>query len=76
MYMLSYTNTTFTLQIELNHARPEPNRTEPNHAGPVWPGMVWLGVYSHLYHPRLKNATYISPTSQNEVINIIGHDII
>ena len=33
-------------------------------------------LHSHLHHPRLRNATYISPTSQNEIINIIGHDII
>ena len=33
-------------------------------------------MHSHLHHPRLRNATYISPTSQNEIINIIGHDII
>ena len=33
-------------------------------------------LHSHLHHPRLRNATYISPTSQNEIINIISHDII
>ena len=33
-------------------------------------------LHSHLHRPRLRNATYISPTTQNEVINIIGHDVI
>ncbi len=30
----------------------------------------------HLYHPLSKNATYISPQSQNDIINVIGYDII
>ncbi len=30
----------------------------------------------HLYHPQSKNATYISPQSQNDIINDIGYDII
>lgn len=30
----------------------------------------------HLSNPRAKNATYISPKSQNELINVIGYDII
>ena len=31
---------------------------------------------NHLSSPRAKNATYLSPKSQNELINIIGYDII
>ncbi len=31
---------------------------------------------NHLYHPQAKNATYISPQSQNDIINVIGYDII
>ncbi len=32
---------------------------------------------NHLYHPQSKNATYIfSPQSQNDIINVIGYDII
>ncbi len=30
---------------------------------------------NHLYHPQSKNATYISPQSQNDIINVIGYDI-
>ena len=30
----------------------------------------------HLYHPQAKNATYISPQSQNDIINAIGYYII
>ncbi len=30
----------------------------------------------HLHTPRLKNATYLSPRIQNEIINIIGNDIV
>ena len=30
----------------------------------------------HLTTPKAKNATYLSPRSQNEIINVIGHDII
>ena len=33
-------------------------------------------LFDHLNKPRAKNATYISPRSQNEIINVIGHDII
>ena len=29
----------------------------------------------HLYHPQAKNATYISPQSQNDIINVIECDI-
>ncbi len=31
---------------------------------------------NYLYHPQSKNATYISPQSQNDIINVIGYDII
>ncbi len=31
---------------------------------------------NHLYHPQSKNATYISPQSQNDTINVIGYDTI
>ena len=31
---------------------------------------------THLYQPRAKNATYMSPRIQNEILNIIGYDII
>ncbi len=31
---------------------------------------------NHLYHPQSKNATYISPQSQNGIINVIGYDLI
>ena len=37
---------------------------------------VILFFFDHLNKPRAKNATYISPRSQNEIINVIGHDII
>ena len=33
-------------------------------------------LHNHLQQPRARNATYISPTTQNEIINIIGYDII
>ena len=33
-------------------------------------------LFYHLNKPRAKNATYISPRAQNEIINAIGHDII
>ena len=33
-------------------------------------------LFDHLNKPRAKNATYISPRSQNEIVNVIGHDII
>ena len=29
-----------------------------------------------MYKPRARNATYLSPTSQNQIVNVIGHDII
>ena len=31
---------------------------------------------AHLQHPKAKNATYISPRSQNDIINVIGYNII
>lgn len=33
-------------------------------------------LYEHLYHTKAKNATHLSPTTQNQIINIIGYDII
>lgn len=30
-------------------------------------------LYKHLYTPHMKNATYMSPRSQNELIDLIGH---
>ena len=30
----------------------------------------------HIYHPRAKNAAYISPRSQNDIISVISNDII
>ena len=33
-------------------------------------------LHRHLNNPRSKNATYISPRSQNDIINVIGNDII
>ena len=30
----------------------------------------------HLYNPQAKNATYLSQQSQNDIINVIGHDMI
>ena len=33
-------------------------------------------LFRHLHTPRAKNATYLSPRMQNEVISIIGNDII
>ena len=33
-------------------------------------------LHAHLYKPRARNATYLSPTSQNQIINVIGHDIL
>ena len=30
-------------------------------------------LQKHLSHPKLRNATYLSPQSQNEIINIIGN---
>ena len=33
-------------------------------------------LHDHLYHPKAKNATYMSPRSQNDIISVIGNDII
>lgn len=33
-------------------------------------------LHNHLQQPRTRNAAYISPTTQNEIINIVGYDII
>ena len=33
-------------------------------------------LQSHLEKPRIKNATYLSPSSQNDIINVIGLDYI
>ena len=33
-------------------------------------------LFSHHRSPRAKNATYISPRSRNEIINVIGYDVI
>ena len=33
-------------------------------------------LYNHIYSPKSRNATYQSPTSQNDIINIIGYDIL
>ena len=31
---------------------------------------------NHLQKPRARNATYLSPRSQNEIISVIGYDVI
>ena len=33
-------------------------------------------LFRHLNSPRAKNATYLSPKSQNAFIDVIGHDMI
>ena len=33
-------------------------------------------LHAHLYKPKARNTTYLSPTFQNEIINLIGHDIV
>ena len=33
-------------------------------------------LFDHLNSPRAKNATYISPSTQNDIISVIGCDII
>ena len=33
-------------------------------------------LHRHLHQPRAKNATYMSPKTQNDIIDIIGFDII
>ena len=31
---------------------------------------------SHLQHPKMRNATYVSPMTQNQIIDIVGKSII
>ena len=33
-------------------------------------------LFNHLNNPKAKNATYISPSTQNDIINVIGYDLI
>ena len=33
-------------------------------------------LYNHLHNPKAKNATHLSPLTQNELINIIGYNVI
>ena len=33
-------------------------------------------LHAHLHKPRAKNAMYLSPTTQNDIINVIGYDVI
>ncbi len=33
-------------------------------------------LYNHLHNPKAKNAKHLSPQTQNELINIIGYDVI
>ena len=33
-------------------------------------------LHSHLYQPRAKNGTYLSPRTQNEIISVIGYDVV
>ena len=33
-------------------------------------------LHSHLYQPRAKNATYLFPRTQNEIISDIGYDVV
>ena len=33
-------------------------------------------LYAHLYKTRARNATYLSPTSHNQIVSVIGHDIV
>lgn len=33
-------------------------------------------LYRHLHQPRARNATYLSPRSQHDIIAIIGYDIV
>ena len=30
----------------------------------------------HLYQPRARNVTYLSPRSQNDIISVIGYDVV
>ena len=52
------------------------NLSLPNNPGDF---LALLKVFAendekHLTTPKAKNATYLSPMSQNEIINVIGHD--
>ena len=33
-------------------------------------------LHAHLHRPRARNATYLSPKSQNDIIEVIGFDVI
>ena len=33
-------------------------------------------LHAHLYQPRARNVTYLSPKSQNDIIEVIGFDVI
>ena len=33
-------------------------------------------LHAHLYQPKARNATYLSPRSQNDIISVIGNDLI
>ena len=33
-------------------------------------------LHDHLYKPKHKNVTYLSPKSQNDIINVIGYDVV
>ena len=35
-----------------------------------------LGLHDHLYQHRANNVTYLSPKSQNDIINVIGYDVV
>ena len=33
-------------------------------------------LYQHLHFPKARNATYTSSTTQNDIINVIGYDLL
>lgn len=33
-------------------------------------------LHDHLYQPRAKNVTHLSPKSQNNIISVIGYDVV
>ena len=33
-------------------------------------------LHDHLYQPRAKNVTYLSPKSQNDIISVISYDVV
>ena len=33
-------------------------------------------LHDHVYKPRAKNVTYLSPKSQNDIITVIGYDVV